>query len=46
MQKTKLTNVIGKSIEKISIQKAGKCMLMIYQPKVPKVLREKKESTK
>ena len=46
MPKTKFTNVIGKSIEKLSIQKASKCMLFIYQPKVPRALREKKESTK
>jgi cyclic lactone autoinducer peptide len=46
MPKTIFSNVIGKSVEKISIQKASKCMLFIYQPKVPKALREKKESIK
>ncbi|PYG88592.1 cyclic lactone autoinducer peptide [Ruminiclostridium sufflavum DSM 19573] len=42
MIKRLLTNAIEKGIEEISIQRAGKCMLFIYQPKVPKVLRDKK----
>ena len=46
MPKTIFTNVIGKSVEKISTQKASKCMLFIYQPKVPKELRDKKATTK
>lgn len=46
MPKTIFTNVIGKSVEKISFQKASKCMLFIYQPKVPKALRGNKASNK
>lgn len=38
----KLTNLIEAGVEKISIQKASKCMLLIYQPKVPKALKGKK----
>lgn len=41
MIKKMLTNVIERGVEEISIQKASKCMLLIYQPKVPKVLRKK-----
>lgn len=41
MIKEMLTNIIEKGVEEISIQKASKCMLFVYQPKVPKVLSKK-----
>ncbi len=41
MLKKMFTNAVGKKVEKISIQKASKCMIYVYQPKVPKSLREK-----
>jgi cyclic lactone autoinducer peptide len=41
MIKKILINAIEKGVEEISIQKASKCMLFVYQPKVPKCLVKK-----
>lgn len=41
MIKKMLTNAIEKGVEEISILKASKSMLLLNQPKVPKVLRKK-----
>ncbi len=39
MMKKKVINAIGQQIEEIAQKKAGKCMLFVYQPKIPKVLK-------